>query len=140
MAVFTLDPTTGAPTEKQTVSVPSNATLRRVFVHPSGNFVYASYVDFTASFATGFAIFALQSDGTLAFQELASAKNRGDSVFDPNGLFVYTDEDGGHASDWGNAACGPIFSNVFGYCINAATGGLTPLRGVRSPSNAPSAR
>jgi 6-phosphogluconolactonase len=129
MAVFVLDPMTGAPTPTETVSVPSNATLQRVFVHPSGNFVYGSYTDFTASFATGFAIFAVQSDGTLAFKELAPAQNSGGSVFDPNGIFVYTDEDDGHASDWGSAACGPIFSNVFGYRINATTGALAPITG-----------
>jgi 6-phosphogluconolactonase (cycloisomerase 2 family) len=129
MAVFVLDPNTGAPAAKQTVSVPSNATLQRVFVHPSGNLVYASYIDFTASFASGFAIFAVQSDGTLTFKSLTPAQNSGGSVFDSNGMFVYTDQDDGHASNWGNAPCGPIFSNVFGYSIDPATGALTPIAG-----------
>jgi 6-phosphogluconolactonase (cycloisomerase 2 family) len=129
MAVFALDPNTGAPAATQTVSVPSNATLKRVFVHPSGNLVYASYVDFSASFGSGFAIFAVQSDGTLAFKSLTPAQNSGGSVFDSNGVFVYTDQDGGHASAWGNAPCGPIFSNVFGYSIDPATGALTPIAG-----------
>jgi hypothetical protein len=129
LAVFTLNPTTGAPAAKQMVAVPSNATLQRVFVHPSGNFVYASYTDFTKSFATGFAIFTVQSDGTLAFDGLTPVQNSGGSVFDPNGIFVYTDQDGGHASNWGNAACGPIFSNVSGYRIDATSGALTPIAG-----------
>jgi hypothetical protein len=130
MAVFSLDAATGVPTAKQTVSVPSNATLTRVFVHPSGHFVFASYVDFTAAtFATGFAIFAVQSDGTLAFQQLVSAQNSGGSAFAPNGNFVFTDEDGGHAADWGSAPCGPIFSNVFAYRIDPTTGALTPVAG-----------
>ncbi len=131
MAVYALDANTGAPTAKQTVSVPANVTLQRVFVHPSGNFVYALYTDFSAPFATGFgfAIFAVQSDGTLAFKGLMQAHNSGGSVFDPNGNFVYTDEDGGRASNWGNSACGPIFSNVFGYRIDPATGALTAIAG-----------
>jgi 6-phosphogluconolactonase len=130
LSVFALDPTTGAPTEKQKVAVPSNATLQRVFVHPSGNFVYASYVDFSASsFATGFAIFTVASDGTVTFKELTPAKNGGGSVFDPNGTFVYTDQDGGPASNWGNAACGPIFSDVYGYRIDPTTGALTQVAG-----------
>jgi 6-phosphogluconolactonase len=131
--VYSLDPSSGAPTLKQSLATsaalagPSNLT-----VHPSGQFVYAANYYQSSSGPNGIGIFTVQSDGTLVFSgvtALAQAQVSTGAVIDPNGKFLYIETDGLPVVNLGNNACGLFYSNVWAYNINSANGALTLVTG-----------
>jgi hypothetical protein len=127
LLVFALDPVTGAPTLRQSLAVGGSAGAH-VFVHPSNKFVYVSPFTDRASGSSGIGIFAVQSDGTLAFAGFTQAQSTGGAVLDPQGRFLFTNADDGPVNPAGGV-CGPINSTMFVFRVDSTTGGLTPVAG-----------
>lgn len=127
LLAFALDPTSGAPTLKQTVAT-SASEVGKISVHPSGNFLYLSPYNNDSS-NTGVGIFSVQSDNTVVFAASIQAQSDGAVAIAPNGAFLYTHSDGAPIGNWGNSPCGPIQSNLWAFSVNSTTGALSSVAG-----------
>lgn len=125
LQVFALDPSTGAPTLKQSLPA-STSAFAHLLGHPSGNFLYVT--PWNSDQISGTGIFTVGSDDSVTYSTTADTKGGGAPAITPNGKYFYVDIDAGPVGNWPDTqACGPVNTDVYQYSVDPSTGNLTPL-------------